>query len=126
MKRNFIEEFKARIKKLDEADLPKKQIEPKTNEVPKHLRLYNIHKRSLPVGIDKIVVFNITKQDAEWWIETKLKTRCYENGADDSKTLIYYDVIPTDATPKEKNVFYNMSPVTTEPVPGLYTPKRIN
>ena len=88
-------------------------------------RPYNIHKRSLPVGIDKIIVFGVTKEDAEWWLECKLKPKCYENGPDDSKTLIYYDIVPVDATPKERSIYYNMHPVTTEPVLG-YAPKRIN
>src|SRR6185295_10951328 len=87
------------------------------NEPPIPVKRYNIHKRSLPVGIDKIVVFNVTKQEADWWVERKLKTRCYENGPDDSKTLVYYDIIPVGATPKEKSIYFNTHPVTTEEIP---------
>lgn len=128
MTRDFLKEFQERIKRLDREDLPQEQIEAakKKQEIPENVKLYNIHKRSLPVGLDKVVIFSITKEDAEWWIEHKLKSKCYHNDADDSKTLIYYDVIPVDATPREKNLFFNTSPVTTEPVIGFNTPRRVN
>lgn len=106
---------------------PPKPPTPQQEQRPeKPVKLFNIHKRSLPVGLDKVIVFGITKEDAEWWVERKLKTKCYQNDEDDSKTLIYYDVIPVDATPKERNIFFNSSPVTSESVPGLHTPRRIN
>lgn len=125
------EQTKARLKKQGiELSQPlvieHKPVRHEKEEIPVNVKRYNIHKRSLPVGIDTIVVFGVTKEDAEWWVGTKLKTKCYENGADDSKTLIYYDIIPVDATPKEKNIYYNMLPVTTEPIPGFKTPRRIN
>ena len=78
--------------------------EPKT-EVP--VKRFNIHKRSLPVGIDKIVVIGVAKEEAEWLVENKLKTRCYENGPDESKTLVFFDVIPVDATPRERSIYFN-------------------
>lgn len=73
------------------------------------IKLYTIHKRSLPVGLDKIVVFGITKTEAEWLVGSVLKSRCYENGPDDSKTLIYFDILPLNATPKEHSVYHNPS-----------------
>lgn len=127
------EETKARLRKqgidLNQEiiiEQPRARSQEPVLQVPDNVKRYNIHKRSLPVGIDRVVVFGITKEDAEWWVDKKLKTRCYENSVDDSKTIIYYDVIPVDATPKEKNIYFNTSPVMTEPVPGLHTPRRIN
>ena len=83
---------------------------PPEPEVPR----FNIHKRSLPVGIDEIVVHNVTKEEAKWWVDRRLKTKCYEDGARQTKTLIYYDVIPVDAKPKERSIFFNPRPVVTE------------
>lgn len=130
------EQTKARLKKqgisLDKDIVVIKPVarytEPIKQREPERIqeKLFNIHKRSLPVGIDKIVVFNAPKADATWWVESKLKTKCYENGADDSKTIIYYDIIPVGASPKEKSVYYNMADITTEPVVGFNVPKRIN
>lgn len=90
------------------------------------VKRFNIHKRSLPPGIDKIVVLNVTKEEAEWWVERRLKTKCYNNDADESKTLIYYDIIPVDATPRERSIYFNHHPVTTEPIPGFDSPRRVN
>lgn len=126
------EETKARLKKqginlqtdivVVEPPKPPKREERKP-EPP--VKLFNVHKRSLPPGLDKIVVFAVTKQEAEWWVEHKLKTKCYEYGPDDSKTVIYYDILPVGATPRERSIYNNSGPVTTEPVLG-YTPRRIN
>lgn len=116
------EQTKVRLKKQGinlQTDIvvvePPKPPTPKREGKPEPLvKLYNIHKRSLPPGIDKIVVFNVTKKEAEWWIESKLKAKCYENGPDDSKTIVYYDIIPVGATPKERSIYFNPRPVTTD------------
>src|SRR3990167_712963 len=131
------EETKARLKKqginlqtdivvIEPPKPPTARREERKPEPP--VKLYNIHKRSLPIGnppLDKIVVFGVTKLEAEWWVEYKLKTKCYEYGPDDSKTLIYFDIIPDGATPKERSIYFNAPPLTTEPVLG-YAPRRIN
>ena len=117
------EQTKARLKKQGinlSTDIvviePPKPPTPRYDE-PKPeppVKRFNIHKRSLPVGIDKVVVIGVTKDEAAWWIETKLKTKCYENGPDDSKTLIYFDIIPVGATPKERSIYFNTRPVILE------------
>lgn len=128
------EETKARLKKQGinlQTDIV--VVEPPKPPTPTHnrrkedkpVKLFNVHKRSLPPGVDRIVVFGVTKEEAEWWVENKLKTKCYENGPDDSKTLIYFDIIPVDAVPRERSIYFNAPPLTTEPVLG-YTPRRIN
>lgn len=88
-------------------------------------RRFNIHKRSLPPGIDKPVVFNVAKKEAEWWIDRILRTRCYINDPDDSKTLVYYDAVPIGATPRERSIYYNTKEITTEDVPGYDNPRRV-
>jgi len=109
---NFLEEQLKRLKSISEnIDLGPviEEIKQISKESKKELfvRKYNIHKRSLPVGIDKIVVFNVTKEVAEWLTEKRLKSKIFFNDPDDSKTVIYYDIVPVDATPKEKSVFHN-------------------
>lgn len=106
--RDFSAELRARIRKMD-------RLEPETPApVVPEVKRYNIHKRSLPVGIDKIVVIGVTKAEADWWIENRLQTRCYENAPYDSKTIIYYDVLPIDAKPVERSIYFNSRPVTKE------------
>lgn len=129
------EETKARLRKqgidlnqplvIEQSKLVVKQREPESDDFDK-VKCYNIHKRSLPVGIDAVVVFGVTKEESEWWIEYALKPKCYENGPDDSKTVIYYDVIPVDATPKERSIYFNAGTIVTEDVPGYKVPRRIN
>ena len=131
------EETKARLKRQGinlSTDVvviePPKPPTPKREDKPEPIvKRFNIHKRSLPIGnppTDVVAVFGVTKEEAEWWIEYRLKTKCYENGPDDSKTLIYYDIIPVDATPKERSIYYNKQEITTEEVPGFKSPRRIN
>lgn len=118
--RDFVGEFQKRVKRIDKieslAPIPENAV----------VRRYNVHKRSLPAGIDNIVVLNVTKLEAEWWIENKLKAKVYHNNAEDTKTIVYYDVVPVDASPKERSIYFNNHPVTTEEVPGFDAPKRIN
>jgi len=83
--------------------------------VPKRpSKLFNIHKRSLPIGIDKVVIIGLTKDEAEKQINQVLKTKVYCDYADDTRTVIYYDMVAQDATPKEKSVFFNHSNLIKE------------
>jgi hypothetical protein len=75
--------------------------------IPKPLRLFNIHKRSLPVGVDQIIFVGLTRKDAEETVRRFLKPKVYFDEVKESKTLIYYDVVPQDATPVERSIFYN-------------------
>lgn len=77
-------------------------------------KLYNIHKRSLPVGIDKIVIYNTTKKQAVKLLDGVLKAKCYQHDDKDSKTVIYYDVIPVNAKPKERSIYFNERPIVIE------------
>lgn len=117
---NFLDEFKKRVKKIDS---PTPQVEvvpvPRYDPPREKTKFFNIHKRSLPPGIDKIIVFNVTKEEAETLVNhisglnkvPLLRDRSYQDDARDTKTIIYYDIIPVDATPRERSIYFN-SPET--------------
>ena len=104
--RNFQAEMKRLIDKRHSDEHP---LVPSPTE-----KLFNIHKRSLPVGIDKIVMWNVTKAQANWLIEKRLKARVYHDDVKETKTLIYYDAIPNGALPRERSVYFNTRPVSIE------------
>ena len=108
---SYLDKFNLRLKQMNEVELP-----PAPPPVPSDGRKYNIHKRSLPVGIDVIVVYNIeSKKEAEYMINNTrdrkgkqvFGSKVYTDDSRDSKTLIYFDIIPTDATPKERSIYFN-------------------
>lgn len=70
-------------------------------------KYYNIHKRSLPPGIDKIVYFNVELETANMVCDKFLISKSYTDVSRNTKTLIYYDIIPVNAVPREKNIYYN-------------------
>ena len=127
--RDFAKEWAARAEKRRQEEilvipeLPRTEF-PDSKEPPK-LRIerfappikgkeFHIYKRSLPPGLDKIVIWNVSKEEAEWLIENRLKTKLYFNDATDSKTYIYYDVLPANATPEERSIYHNKKPVIIE------------
>ena len=113
MSRNFQAEFRKKCQKI-----MGEETQAIEHQQTKESRWYNIHKRSLPVDstFDKIVIFNIeSKKAAEKLIENctdkygnKLfAPKIYYNNSHDTKTIIYYDIIPVDAKPEERNIFSN-------------------
>ncbi len=112
MKRDFVAELQAVIKRVDNPRPPMPRFEEPKPEPP--VKRFNIHKRSLPVGIDKVVVVGVTKAEAEWWIEKILKPKCYQDDPRDSKTIVYFDLVPVGATPRERSIFFNPRPVVIE------------
>lgn len=112
------EQTKARLKKqginLNTEIVVIAQQEIKVVKPPE--KLYNIHKRSLPVGFDKIVVYSVNKEDAEWWLEHRLKTIFYEDKETEERTVYYFDVIPVEATDREKGVYFNPKPNVIEEI----------
>lgn len=107
---DFLAKFKKICATVDKPDVPTVREEQKEGTIKR----YNIHKRSLPVGIDKIVFFNVTKARAESLVNGLLKTRVYHNAPDDNTTLIYFDVVPVDAMPRERSIYHNTKPVTRD------------
>lgn len=121
------EQTKARLRKQGistQISLESKPVKEKVEEPP--IKRFNVHKRSLPVGLDKIVLFAVTKDEAQWWVEWKLKTKVFNDEVNETKTIIYFDIIPVDATPKERSIYFNTKPVITEEFKGTDIPRRVN
>lgn len=149
---NFSEEFKQRVAKIDKEMNIKPELAEAIESVvvptPRYdaieqvvfkepaqpsqmverpikvgVRRFNIHRRSLPIGVDKIVLFSLpSKEVAEKVIEKTVNraghqvfnTKLYINEPDQTKTYIFYEAVPEDATPEERSVFHNPSQVTKE------------
>lgn len=103
---NFQDELLRRFRLID-GSMPVPPTEEK-KKVPE--RYYNVHKRSLPPGLDRIVVMGVTKEEGDWLVTKYLKAKVYTNDADDSKTLVYFDLIPEDATARERSIYFNVAP----------------
>lgn len=110
----FLEKQLEKLKAAALYDRAPRIASPEPQEAAPYVQRFNIHKRSLPVGIDKVVVFGVTRHEAERWIEGRLKTRLYHHDDKNSKTLIYYDVIPVDAQPRERSIYYNPGPIVVD------------
>lgn len=109
------------------------KIEPKQRLVAKKeedIELFNVVKVTLPpdkkLEHGKVVVIGVSSKEADWWIEHRLKAKTYHDNTDDSKTLVFYEKFSQNATPRERSIYFNRFPVTTEEVPGYNAPKRIN
>lgn len=61
---------------------------------------FNIYKRSLPVGMDKIILQNLDEEGVRFWL-TKLKTHIKND------IVYYYHVLNVNAPQIEKDVYYN-------------------
>jgi hypothetical protein len=111
MTRDFIGELKTFCKKL-EAEKPASVV------IDGNQKMYNIHKITLPpeptLEHGKVVIIGVSKEEADWWIEKKLKARVYQNNDTDSKTLVFYEKFLQGASPKERNIFYNPKPTLIE------------
>lgn len=73
-----------------------KQVCAAINEVvpqnePKYVNTYNIHERSLPVGVDKPVMWGLTKEESQKLLRGYLKTKVVLE--DEKMTVVYYDVV---------------------------------
>lgn len=105
MKLDIMQEWEAAKKKADQiySGVASKKVSVKPVELSD--KRYNIHKRSLPPGIDKIVYFNVPLETADMLCEKFLHPKSFYDQPSSTKTLIYYDVIPMDAKPSEFNRF---------------------
>lgn len=94
--RDFKRELANKIQRIDRA------IYESVPEV--HAALYNIHKRSLPIGIDKVVGIGFTKQEAFDALQKLFKA--HVDKKEDGR-WIYYDPVPQNALRNERTVYYN-------------------
>lgn len=100
MTRNFLKEFSEICNAIDGV-IPKPQSESIS------VRLYNIHKESIPVGFDKPIIFNATPEQAIKEIDRLV--RIEKERRENSSTDVFYMFRPVavDATQEEKSVYYN-------------------
>lgn len=89
------------IKRVEELEKPKEVKEIPLQEGP----LFNLYKRSLPPGIDKIVEMGLTRAEAIEALFGRHKT--VEKDIGGSTMLIYYDIIAQNASDAEMNIYYN-------------------
>jgi hypothetical protein len=109
-------EAKKRADAIVQGDVVPIVPEEKPKQVYRPKR-YNIHKRSLPVGIDKIVVYNVESYTAAVQLIAKamdkfgqarlFQEKVFYNDDTRTKTVIYYEPVAVDASPIERSVFYN-------------------
>lgn len=73
---------------------------------------YNIHKRSLPVGLDKPVAWNFTKLQGIEFINTRLKATEYIDENTGKPVVIYYDLVRQDGY--KSGIYDNDRPIIRE------------
>lgn len=108
VKRDFVAELKARIAAFDNP------VQKRETAIVPMTKRFNVHKRSLPPGIDRIVFFNVSKEEAELLSASFLRARAYQDSARETKTVIYYDIIPVGAKPRERSIYFNEREITRE------------
>lgn len=69
--------------------------------------LYNIHKRSLPVGIDKIVFIGLLRSEADKEILKLIYKESKRRNEENNNQFFYFDIIPIESTENEQSIYYN-------------------
>ena len=110
---NFSEKFKEICDEIRSTLPVKVEIEPMEYTPDKPRVLYNIHKRSLPTGLDKVVMVGLTREDADWIISRKFKAKVIET-EDGTNQIIYYDAISEDS--ELRGLFDNPKQVIKEDI----------
>jgi len=98
---DFVREFQKRMRVINTDGVI--QERPKYKAAPNG-KLYNIHKRSLPVGTDKVVGIGFTHAEAIHAVQTLFKTKEEFTQAD--RRWWYYDVVP-QGNIEETNIYWN-------------------
>ena len=113
-RRDFLKEFRNKIDNIGKEDNVadvKKALEPEAKESPKAKAdddegpLFNIHRRSLPVGSDIPLFFGITKEDSETLLKLFLHTT--EGVVNGQYYVTYYDLVPVEADDLRLSVYWN-------------------
>lgn len=78
--------------------------------------LYNVYKRSFPVGfepkVDKPVVIGLTEDEADLEIVRLIKKESKRREQEGTIPAYYFDIVPMNATPTEKDIYYNEGQIT--------------
>lgn len=61
---------------------------------------YNLHRRTLPVGKDGIVLFNLP------WHEAQKAAKCFKTHIKNNR-VVYYELVPADADAVRRNPYWN-------------------
>jgi hypothetical protein len=69
--------------------------------------LYNIHKRSIPIGIDKPVVIGLTEDESDLELIRLIKKEETRRKNDDGGVFFYFDMLPVNPRPEETSIYYN-------------------
>ncbi len=83
--------------------------------LPRRTGLFNVHKRSVPVSLDRIVACGLTGAEATALtaqLVKKEKKRREAEGYEDFSPKFVYDIVPVWPTEREASVFYNEGPLT--------------
>lgn len=86
----------------------------KLNRIPTNVpdRLYNVHKRSVPISLDRIVAWGLTKIQAAQMVERLAKKERKRRENEGMEVVFLYDIVPVWPTEREKSIFYNEGPLT--------------
>lgn len=111
------DQTKLRLRQAFGMDDVSKTVIPKSRyaeAVPdKKISLYEIRKITLPIDSEfpqgKIVITHVTRSEADWWIENKLRAKSYTDDARNNKTLVFYEKFLIGASPRESSIYSNPS-----------------
>lgn len=92
--------------------LPVPEIPKKTVIDRPEGTLYNIHKRSIPPALDKIVVIGVSRIEALKEIDRLLLKECKRRNLEGYEPSYYFDIVPMEASAFEKSIYYNEGQVT--------------
>lgn len=108
-KRQELENIKTEIEKVkEELNDILKSLLTKVKTIKKNEgTLYNIHKRSIPVSIDKVVVLGVTKAEADLEVKRLIEKERIRRNQTNEDIFFFFDIISVEATPEEKSIFYN-------------------
>lgn len=73
--------------------------------------LYEVRRITLPVNKayehGKVVLYGVTAQEADWWLDNRFKPKVYIDDETNVKTLVFYEKFPINGTPSEKSIYAN-------------------
>jgi hypothetical protein len=104
MKRNFLNEFKEICEAISE-------VVPDNEQIVNDDTRYNVHKRSIPPSIDRVVVMGLTKEQTGSEIARLIAKEKKRRENDDSGIFFYYDVVRMEAGEQERSIYFNDCPV---------------
>lgn len=116
---DFVNELKTELK----ASLPQtpEPVMPKQKETRQHPvgTLYNIHKRSLPAGVDKVVLIGLTQDDINTSMVRLIQRETKRRNEENTEVFYYFDAVPLDASDDEESIYYNQRPLLLEVIGEL-------